>query len=88
MSFTIFKNKKTSFWAIKKRGSKSRKIDIFPNRLTHGFGPKMIIFQPFFLGNIEQENVPYDILQRENAFLGYKKKKYKKVQKLTFFQRS
>ena len=27
-------------------------IDIFPNRLTHGFAPKMIIFQPFFLGNI------------------------------------
>ena len=32
----------------------------------------------FFLGNIAQENVFYDILERENAFLGYKNKKSKK----------
>ena len=32
----------------------------------------------FFLGNIAQENVFYDILERENAFLGYKNKKFKK----------
>ena len=30
-------------------------------------------FQLFFLGNIGQENVFYDILKRKNAFLGYKK---------------
>ena len=41
----------------------------------------------FFLGNIEQENVFYDILERKNAFLGYKNKKLKKLEKLTFFQR-
>ena len=46
--------------------------------LTHGFGPKMAIFQTFFLGNIEQENVFYDMLERKNAFLGYKNKKFKK----------
>ena len=32
----------------------------------------------FFLDNIDQENVFYDILERRNAFLGYKKKKLKK----------
>ena len=32
----------------------------------------------FFLGNIGQENVFDDILERKNAFLGYKKKKLKK----------
>ena len=32
----------------------------------------------FFLGNIAQENVFYDILERKNAFLGYKNKKIKK----------
>ena len=32
----------------------------------------------FFLGNIGQENVFYDILERKNAFLGYKNKKSKK----------
>ena len=49
MSFTIFQNKKTPFQAIKTRSSKSRKIDIFPKGLTHGFGPKMAIFPTFFL---------------------------------------
>ena len=30
----------------------------------------------FFCGNIGQENVFYDILERKNAFPGYKKKKF------------
>ena len=59
--------------------SKSRKIDIFPKGLTHGFSRKMTIFPTFFfLGNIGQENVFYDIPERKNAFLGYKNKKFKK----------
>ena len=32
----------------------------------------------FFLGDIGQENVFYDILEKKNAFLGYKNKKFKK----------
>ena len=48
MSFIIFQNEKTPFQAIKTRRPKSRKIDIFPKGLTHGFGPKMAIFQTFF----------------------------------------
>ena len=51
------------------------KIDIFPKGLIHGFGLKMAVFPTFFLGNIGQENVFYDILERQNAFLGYKNKK-------------
>ena len=39
---------------------------------------KWPFFQLFFLGNIGQENVFYDILERKNAFLGYKNKKFKK----------
>ena len=39
---------------------------------------KWPFFQLFFLGNIEQENVFYDILERKNACLGYKNKKFKK----------
>ena len=35
-------------------------------------------FSNFFLGNFSQENVFYDILERENASLGYKNKKFKK----------
>ena len=67
----ILEQKKTPFWAIKTRRSRSPKIDIFPKGLTHGFGPKMAIFLSFFfLGNIGQENVFYDILERKNAFWG------------------
>ena len=65
--------------AIKTWSLKRRKIEIFPKGLTHGFGPKMAIFSTlFFLGNIGQENVFYDILDRKNACLGYKNKKFKK----------
>ena len=33
----------------------------------------------FFLGNIGKENVFDDIVERENAFVGYKNKKFKKL---------
>ena len=33
--------------------------------------------QLFYLGNIGQENVFYDIRERKNAFLSYKNKKFK-----------
>ena len=46
-------------------------MDIFPKGLVHSSGPKLAIFPPFFLGDIGQENVFYDILERKNAFLGY-----------------
>ena len=41
----------------------------------------MAIFQTFFLGKIGQENVLSDILERKNAFLGYKNKKSEKSKK-------
>ena len=78
MSFTIFQSGKTPFQVIKTRSSKSGKIDIFSNGLTNGFGPKMAIFSTFFLGNIGQKNVFYNILERKNAFLGYKNTKIKR----------
>ena len=52
-------------------------MDISADGLTHGFGPKMVILQLFFLSNLGRENVFYDILERKNAFLTYKNKKYK-----------
>ena len=39
---------------------------------------KWPVFQLFLLSNIEQKNVFHDILERKNAFLGYKNKKFKK----------
>ena len=84
MSFTILQKEKMPFQAIKTRSSKSRKSDIFPKGLTHGFGPKMVFFSIFFFRQGGQENVFCDILERKNAFLGYKKKKFKKLENLFF----
>ena len=45
----------------------------------------MAIFPTFyFLSNLKQENVFFDILERKTAFLGYKNKKYKKSKKCHF----
>ena len=60
--------RKNAFWGYKTRSSKSPKIDIFPEGLTHGFGPKLAIFRFFFLNNIGQENVFYDILEQKTPF--------------------
>ena len=54
---------KNSFLGYKTRSSKSGKIDIFPNGLTHGCGLKRAIFY---------------ILERKSVFQGYKNKQSKK----------
>ena len=41
-------------------------------------------FHVFFVDNIGQENVFYDILDQKNVFLGYKNKKFKKSQNWHF----
>ena len=76
--YDILEKKKKNFYVIKRRSSKSRKIGISLKGLTHGFGPNMATFPSFFLGNIDQENVFYDILERKNAFLRYKNKSSKR----------
>ena len=47
MCFMIFESDKTSFYDIETRRLKSRKIEIFPKGLVHGFGPKLTIFPCF-----------------------------------------
>ena len=44
----------------------------------------MAIFPTFFSANIGQENVFYDILERKNAFQGYKNNKLKKSKNKPF----
>ena len=68
MSFMIFWNEKTPFEAIKTRSSKSRKIDIFPKRLTRAFCPEMAIFATFFFGNFSQESAFYHNLKGKKRF--------------------
>ena len=48
---------------------------------------KWPFFQLFFLANIGQENVFYDILERKNSLLGYKNKKFKKSKNCHFSKR-
>ena len=38
----------------------------------------------YFLGHVGQKNVFYEILERRNAFLGYKNNKFKKSKNLHF----
>ena len=45
---------------------------------------KWSFFQLFFFGNIKQEHVFNDILERKSVFLGYKNKKFKKSKNLDF----
>ena len=46
--FYALLQRKKGFLGYKTRNWKSRKIDIFPKGLTHGFGPKMAILATFF----------------------------------------
>ena len=70
--------RKNAFLGYKNKKFKMSKMAIFPKGLTHGLCPKMAIFRTFFVGNIGQENVFYDILEHKIAFLGYNNKKFKK----------
>ena len=73
-----------AFLGYKNKKFKKSTNCIFLKGLTHGFGPKMAIFATFFKGNIDQENVFYDILERKNVFVGYKNKKIKKSENWHF----
>ena len=71
--------RKNVFLGYKNKNFKTSKIERFPQGLTHGFGPKMVIFPVFFLANIGQENVFYDIQEQKNSFLGDKNKSSKSL---------
>ena len=68
-----------AFLGYKNKKFKNPKIDIFRKGVTHGFGPKMAIFPTFFFGNRGQIKVFYNIVEQNNALLGYKNKKFKKL---------
>ena len=85
MSFTIFQNEKTPVQAIKTRNSKSRKIDIFPKGLTHGFAPKMAIFPTFFFQAIQARKMSFTIFQNEKMAFQAIKTRSSKSQKIAIF---
>ena len=71
--------KKSAFLGYQKQeDQKVEKLTFFQWGLTMVLVQKWPFFQLFFLGNIGQENVYYNILERKNAFLSYKNKKFNK----------
>ena len=76
-SFLGFKNKKFRKW----------KNWHFSKVVNPWFWSKNAHFSNFFfLRNIGQEKVFYDILEGENAFPGYKNEKWKKLKNWHFFK--
>ena len=80
--------RKNDFLGYKNKQFKKSKNWHFSKGVNPWFWSKNDHFSYFFfLGNIGQENVLYDILERKNDFLGYKKQAVQKVKKLTFFSK-
>ena len=82
MSFMVFQNEKPPFQAIlgykTKEVEKVEKLTFFQRGNPCLFSKNGHFSYFFFLGIIGQENVFYDILERENAFRGHKNKKLKR----------
>ena len=80
--------RKNAFLGYKNKKFKMSKNWHFSKGVNTWFWYKNGHFSNFyFLRNIEQENVFYDILERKNAFLGYKNKKFKKSKNWHFSKR-
>ena len=78
---------KNSFLGYKNKKFKKSKNWHFSKGVNSWFWSKNGYFcKLFFLGNIGQDIVFYDILQRKNSFLGFKKKKIKKSTNWHFYK--
>ena len=77
--------RKNAFLGYKNKKFKKSKNWHFSKGVNPWFLSKKGLFSNFFfLGDIEMENVFYDILKGQNAFLGYKNKKFKKSKNWDF----
>ena len=76
--YNILVRKKAFLGYEKKKGKQSKNWHISKG-VNQWFWPNNgHFFNFFFLGNIGQQNDFYDIVERKNAFLGYKNKRLKK----------
>ena len=76
---------KNSFLGYKNKKFKKSKNWHFSKGVNPWFWSKNGHFSKlFFLDNIGQENVFYDVLEQKKAFLGYKNKKFKKSKNCHF----
>ena len=82
--YDILEQKKDFLRHKNKKFKKSKNWD-FSKGVNPWFRSKNGHFSHFFfLGNIGQESAFYDILERNNAFLGYKNQKFKKSKTWNF----
>ena len=85
--FYYILERKNAFLGYKNKKSKKSKNSHFSQGVNPWFWSKISHFSNFFfLRNIDEENVVYDILERKNAFLGYKNTKSKKGKNWHFSQ--
>ena len=82
--YDILERQKRHSRLWKQEVQKVEKLTFSPKRLTHDYGPKMVIFQTFFFTHYWAGKCLYDIPERKNAFLGYKKKELQKVENVYF----
>ena len=79
---------KNSFVSYKNKKSEKTENWHFSKGVTPWFwSKKNHFFNFFFLSNLGQQNVFYDILERKKAILGYKNKKFKKLKNWHFSKR-
>ena len=84
MFYNILERKNAFLRYKRKKFKKSKNIHFF-KEVNPWFWSKYGRFSNFdLLCTIGQENVLYDILDRKNLFLGYKKKKFKKSKNCHF----
>ena len=81
MCFTIFQKKKTPVQPIKTTRSKSRKIEIFPKGLTHGFAQKYGHFSMSSFQAIQARKICFTIFYNEKTFFQAIKKRSLKSKK-------
>ena len=80
--------RKNAFLGYKNRKVKKTKNRHFSRGVNPGFWSKNGQFSNFFfLGNIEQENIFYHILERKKSPFRLKKQEVQKVENLAFFER-
>ena len=70
--------RKNAFLGYKHKKIKKSKNWDFSKGVNPCFACKNGLFSIFFLSNIGQENVCYDILEQKNNLLSYKHKEFKK----------
>ena len=74
-------------WLSYQLGWKSRKIDVFPKWLTHGFGPKVTIFPTFLFKQYGPEKCLLRYSPTKKQLSRLLKQELQEVEKWTFLQR-